>query len=822
MQDQDKTKEQLIQEVAALRQRVVELEAIANTCTQTGTVLQAHQQELEQQVKTGEIALASSHEQLAVAMAERQSVEAALRNAQDRLRAMIEAVPGIVSWIGADLRYLGVNRRLACNYGLTPEAFVGKDIGFLNSSSEFKDFVEEFFDSSAQDDFREITAFVNGEPRKYLLVVQKYDSDRAALVVGIDITERHQTEGALRQAEAKYRSIFENSTEGIFQTSLDGHYLSANPRLAHIYGYDSPEALIASITDVRQQLYVDPDRREEFARQLQQEGELTNFESQVYRTDGSLIWISEKARAVYDDNGKIICYEGTVEDITERKRAEETLKRVTEELELRVEERTTALKELNRRLRLEISERQRVETALRTSEAELRALFAAMTDVITVFDGQGRYLKMVTTNSELPYLPEVDRIGKTVYEVLPSEQAALFISHIQRAMNTGATVSLEYCLPVSKPRTPDAPSEAWFAANVSPLPDHRVIWVARDITVRKQAEEALRQSEASEREKSQQLAQTLQKLQQTQTQLVQSEKMSSLGQLVAGVAHEINNPVNFIYGNLVYATRYTKQLLTLLQCYQQSIPNPDPDLKAQIEAIDLEFLQADLPKLMNSMRVGAERIREIVRSLQSFSRLDGAELKVVDVHEGLDSSLMILQHRLKSESQTTPEIQVIRDYGDLPPVKCYAGQLNQVLMNILSNAIDAIEEAGRNRSGIKPTIRIHTETLNREECDAADISDKSNVSSDRSITHIAIRIIDNGSGMSEAVCQRVFDPFFTTKPVGKGTGLGMSISHQIVVERHGGAISCVSKQGEGTEFIIELPLQPGIRTTPTPSLQSTL
>jgi signal transduction histidine kinase len=183
---------------------------------------------------------------------------------------------------------------------------------------------------------------------------------------------------------------------------------------------------------------------------------------------------------------------------------------------------------------------------------------------------------------------------------------------------------------------------------------------------------------------------------------------------------------------------------------------------------------------------------------------------------------MILQHRLKSESQTTPEIQVIRDYGDLPPVKCYAGQLNQVLMNILSNAIDAIEEAGRNRSGIKPTIRIHTETLNREECDAADISDESNVSSERSTTHIAIRIIDNGSGMSEAVCQRVFDPFFTTKPVGKGTGLGMSISHQIVVERHGGAISCVSKQGEGTEFIIELPLQPGIRTTPTPSLQSTL
>ncbi len=287
----------------------------------------------------------------------------------------------------------------------------------------------------------------------------------------------------------------------------------------------------------------------------------------------------------------------------------------------------------------------------------------------------------------------------------------------------------------------------------------------------------------------QQLEQTVQELQRTQSQLVQSEKMSSLGQLVAGVAHEINNPVSFIYGNLAHAEDYTQDILGLLKLYQQQYPNPAPEIQSEIEAIDLDFLIEDLPKLLDSMKVGAERICEIVCSLRNFSRLSEAEMKAVDIHEGLDSTLMILQNRLKAQPKH-PGIQVIKEYGNLPKVECYAGQLNQVFMNLLSNAIDAIDEQNQTRSfeeiKARPSIiRVRTEVNSNQ---------------------VIIRIADNGPGMTEQVKARLFDPFFTTKPVGVGTGLGLSISYQIVVEKHGGQLHCQSYEGQGTEFVIQIPL----------------
>ncbi|MGC1247983.1 MAG: PAS domain S-box protein, partial [Spirulinaceae cyanobacterium] len=384
---------------------------------------------------------------------------------------------------------LEVNRHLAETFNLPREAFVGQNIGFLNSSSEFNTFVRQFFaDDTIQDAFREVSAKVNGIERKYLIVAQKYDHNKAAFTIGIDITERQQAEERLRQAEAKYRNIFENAVEGIFQTTPEGYFISANPALARIYGYDSPEDLIINLGSIGDNLYVEPGTRAEFIRRLNQYGSVVGFEAQVYRRDGTLTWISENARTVCDEEGNLLFYEGTVEDIAERKEAQEALQRANEQLETRVEERTAALRDSNRQLLIEVSERQKV-------EAELRALFAAMTDVIAVFDAQGRYLKIVSTNSELLYNPSTERIGKTVYEVLPSSQAKLFVSHIQRALNTGQTVNLEYNLPVT-PNGKDAPmQEMWYAANVSPMPDNCAIWVARDITERKYAEKALEKAE---------------------------------------------------------------------------------------------------------------------------------------------------------------------------------------------------------------------------------------------------------------------------------------------------------------------------------------
>ncbi|HAX89842.1 MAG TPA: signal transduction histidine kinase regulating C4-dicarboxylate transporter, partial [Cyanobacteria bacterium UBA11370] len=331
----------------------------------------------------------------------------------------------------------------------------------------------------------------------------------------------------------------------------------------------------------------------------------------------------------------------------------------------------------------------------------------------------------------------------------------------------------------------------------------------QDILERQRVEAALRQSEAKLKQQADELTRTLQKLHSYQSQLIQTEKMSSLGQLVAGVAHEINNPINFIYGNIAYASQYVQDIMHLLCLYEQHYPQPVSEIHSAAQEIDLDFVKNDLPKLISSMKLGADRIRNLVLSLRNFSRLDQAEMKSVDLHEGIDNTLLILQNQLKA-TPVYSEIKVVKQYGDLPLVECYPGQLNQVFMNLLSNAIDALEEPRMLNSQLgnsngkvplsSPTIVIHT--------DIKEVKSLENSSQSSSLTPYAvIRIADNGSGMTETVRQRLFDPFFTTKPVGKGTGLGLSISYQIVVEKHGGCINCISAPGQGTEFVIEIPIR---------------
>lgn len=295
--------------------------------------------------------------------------------------------------------------------------------------------------------------------------------------------------------------------------------------------------------------------------------------------------------------------------------------------------------------------------------------------------------------------------------------------------------------------------------------------------------------EKTQRQK-EEITQTLKELQATQSQLIQSEKMAGLGQLVAGLAHEINNPISFIYGNIPYVTNHTEDLLNLVRLYQKNHPQAIQEIEEiaqQAASLDLDFIADDLPKMLNSMMIGANRIRELVLSLRTFARLDEAEKKPVDLHEGIDSTLLILQNRLQPQGDF-PAIEIVKEYGNLPLVFCYAAQMNQVFMNIINNAIWALEKSlAHSKLTKKPKIWIRTQVTDRNS--------------------ILIWIADNGCGIPKGMESRIFEPFFTTKEPGEGTGLGLSISYQIIVEKHGGQINCVSEIGQGCEFWIEIPME---------------
>lgn len=416
------------------------------------------------------------------------------------------------------------------------------------------------------------------------------------------------------------------------------------------------------------------------------------------------------------------------------------------------------------------------------SKQQYSSASLASAQLVWTADSQGQIQDILTRRND-SQISLLDIRGDTWKDLLHPEDRDRISQAWQKALRTQNLYQEEM-----RVKTKEGNYRHFFVRAIPIFTDDGNIqeWVGvcTDIHDRKQAETELNQ-------KAQELQETLHELHRTQNQLLQSDKMSCLGQLVAGVAHEINNPVNFIYGNLNHASGYIQDLLRLVEIYEKHYPNPVSEVKEEAEAIDLEFMRQDLPKLLSSMKMGTQRIREIVLSLRNFSRLDEAEKKKVDIHEGIDSTLMILQYRLKAKPEHI-SIIVEKNYGDLPSVECYPGQLNQVFMNILSNAVDALEERDRKRS-----LRAIEENPSRI-CIYTD---------GNSLDKVTIKISDNGPGIAEEVQKRMFEPFFTTKPVGKGTGLGMSISYQIIAEKHGGSLQCNSIPGRGSEFIIEIPLR---------------
>ncbi len=614
-----------------------------------------------------------------------------------------------------------------------------------------------------------------------------------------DVTDRRQAEEELRRQKHLFKSVLDNIPHRIWLKDCQGQHVVVNQSFAESVG-TAPAALIGKTdfdlwpTD-KAQMFQDEDQA------VMNTGQIFSLEEQLPMPDGTIRWFSTTKTPMYDEAGQVIGTTGISMEVSDRRHAEEALRQAKEELEFRVEERTAELQETVDELQKAVSIRERAEHSLLKTLKELQFRQFAMDQaaILAVTDPHGIITYVNDKFCELSGYSEAELIGKTHRIVNSGYHPPEFFRDMWATIRSGKVWRGEV-----KNRA-KAGHFYWVSTTIVPALDQdgrvqKYLAIRFDISDRKFAEEALQQSEAQLRQQTDELQNTLWELQRTQSQLIQSEKMSSLGQLVAGVAHEINNPVNFIYGNLNYANEYTEDLLQVVRLYQQHYPDPVPAIQDLLGNTDLDFLLEDMPKLLKSMRVGAERIQKIVMSLRNFSRMDEAEFKAVDLHEGIDNTLMILQNRLKGKPGQ-PAIEVVREYDSLPKVECYASSLNQVFMNILSNAIDALDEAlekgdwgnsqsnpGRNGSD-SPRITIRTEYI---------VPDR-----------VAIYLIDNGPGIPESVQKRLFDPLFTTKPVGKGTGLGMSISYQIVTERHGGILECISEPGQGAMFRIEIPIRQG-------------
>ncbi|MBF2063272.1 MAG: PAS domain S-box protein [Calothrix sp. C42_A2020_038] len=464
----------------------------------------------------------------------------------------------------------------------------------------------------------------------------------------------------------------------------------------------------------------------------------------------------------------------------------------------------------------DITANKALEAAFGRSEARFRKLVANVPGMIYQFrlepGGTWSFPYISDACREIFYIEpeEVIKNAALLVDAVHPEDKNLFLESVAKSAHTlehwdwegrmkTSTGELKWIRGISRPEL---------------LDDGTVIWdgVLIDISEARKAQLTVEQAKAeleikvAERTRHLQKEiyehkKTLKSLQQTQLQLVQNAKMSSLGQLVAGIAHEINNPVSFIYGNLRHAELYTDNLVELLNLYLAHYPQPSVEIQNQVKAIDLDFLLDDLPKLYSSMRIGANRICEIVASLRTFSRLDEAECKQADIHEGINSTLMLLEHRLKAQSNRPP-ILIIKEYGNLPIVECYPGQLNQVFMNIITNAIDALSEAIENSELGLDKQSSNAYPSENLQCHLPYICIRTQSKSNQ----IIISISDNGIGIPEEAKHKLFDPFYTTKPVGKGIGMGLSISYKIITEQHGGKLEYISEPGHGTEFIITIPI----------------
>ncbi len=638
----------------------------------------------------------------------------------------------------------------------------------------------------------------------------------------LDITER-------ARAEADRDRFFAMSLDPLVILDFDGQIKRCNPSWERHFGYSASESVGRSVVD-----FLAPGDRSEswdILQQLQENTPIVGWETRCKTKSGKSRWFSWNAAPIVEDRAIY----AIVRDITERKSAEASLRQSERKYRLLAQQEeliNRVTEQIRNSLNLETI-RQTAVTAVRdllqidrcsfiwysppvptpdspNLESDASAiLLERKAPLSAVEDAPEGYFQIV---AEAKPPDAVSRIG--FYPIGSANRAMaayvqrleeLRIDNIEHLVDEPELRELMRVFGhqsmLVEPFQTENGEIGMLLCSKDNEPHH---WEQRERTLLRavcdrlsiavsQAElyQKSRDAERRARARSQELSDAIHKLQAAQSQLVQAEKMSSLGQLVAGVAHEINNPISFIYGNVSHATQYAHDLFGLVERYARDCPTPSPELAEYIDEIELDYLMEDMPRLMSSMEIGAERIKDIVKSLRTFSRLDEADRKRVDLHANIDSTLTILQSRLRATSER-PEIEIARDYGELPSVNCYIGPLNQVFMNLLANAIDAIDskletDRAAGRTETKGRIEIATRI---------------------DLAFVTIEITDNGGGIPDQVRDRIFDPFYTTKQIGKGTGLGLSICYQIVVERHGGQLHCNSNPGMGTTFSIVLPNAP--------------
>ncbi|MBD2242932.1 PAS domain S-box protein [Nostoc sp. FACHB-888] len=740
--------------------------------------------------------LAKALEQLQAETAKRQAVEAQLRQKTSEFAAILQVLPDLYFRLDIDGSILDYKPGKAENPYIPTGNCQGKSLRECLPTvigDRFQQAITQVLETQSSVSFEYTLPLPQGKNNFEARLLPL--PDQQIIVLVRDTSDKVQA--ALIESDTKFRTIIENANNIIFALTLEGIFSYVSPNWTEIFGHEIAEVEGKSFVP-----FIHPDDVSICADYFQKIATTTEkqdaIEYRIKHKNGTWRWHTSNSSVIRDANGNVLNFVGICHDTTDRKQAEVALRESAQ--------REALLNRLSNQIRASLDLNYIVETAVQ----EIRNLFQI--DRCAFF--------WYRQDAEVPYWESVYEAKSSFFPCLLNEQA----NNAEIELIAAKTLNREIIRINDVETVGDCTAQQFlqdfgFTAFMS-LPVHTQSgeigtfscgscsgfrpWLDSEVellqAVTVQLAIAIDQAKLytqsriaaqTAQYKAQQLEAALLELQQTQAQLIQTEKMSSLGQLVAGIAHEINNPVNFIYGNISHAREYIKDLLHLVDLYQQNYCPPTPEIHEQVYAIDLDFLKQDLPKILDSMNTGAERIRQIVLSLRNFSRLDEDGTKPVDIHEGIDSTLLLLQNRLKAKPGHS-EIQVIRDYGDLPPVSCHAGHMNQVFMNLLTNAIDALEEGvGSGKWGLGeealPTPQIRIRTLIQED-------------------HVIISVTDNGPGMTEEVRKRVFDPFFTTKPVGKGTGMGLSISYQIVVKKHGGQIQCISAPGEGAEFAIAIPL----------------